>query len=93
MEPKQHCHFERRRCTREASAAAESRNLLFAGTQIDVGAFGNPGRLAENTDAASAVDKQQVPRLHKIFRFANDPAALGMTGLRVRRKEGVRRVA
>jgi hypothetical protein len=36
---------------------------------------------AENCGSLSAASKQQVPRLRKIVRLANDLASLGMTGL------------
>ena len=93
MGSKSYCHFERRRCARFASASAKSRNLLFADTQIDVGARAKHRRLVDTFSSVSTPSKQQVPRLRKIVRFANNPASLGMTGLRERRKQGVRGAA
>jgi hypothetical protein len=90
MVTKQDCQFERRRCAREASASAEWRipsagsgqALLFAGAQIDGDAHSM--RRRENPGSVSATGKQHVFRLRGIVRFTNDPAALGMTGLRER---------
>jgi hypothetical protein len=44
-------------------------------------ASGCGAQLAENCGSLSAAGKQQVPRLCKIVRLANDLASLGMTGL------------
>jgi len=93
MEPKQHCHFEQRQCARFASALVESRNLLFAGAHGADGPRRLHGSLVENSGSVSAARKQQVPRLRRIVRLANDLAALGMTGLREHREQGVRRAA
>jgi hypothetical protein len=88
MPSKNRCHFERRLSTRFASAGAESRNLLFAGVRIDA-CISTVLRLS-GIHCLSDISKQQVPRLHKIVRHANDLASLRMTSLRERADRGTR---
>jgi hypothetical protein len=88
MPSKNRCHFERRFSTRFASAGAESRNLLFADVGIDACTSTMLRRRLSGIDCLSDTSKQQVPRLHKIVRHANDLASLGMTLLRERAARG-----